>query len=141
MSAEKGSKITIHYKGTLEDGTVFDQSSKEAPLSFTIGSGEIIEGLDSEVIGLTKGDKKTINVPADKAYGPRHEEMIGEVPKENFPEDLAYEIGDSLVVQTQEGQDVQVKVMEIKEEAVILDGNHELAGKDLIFEIEVLEVA
>ena len=137
---EKGSKIKLHYTGTLEDGTIFDSSKDKEPLEFEVGAGQVIPGFDEGVIGLKAGEKKTINIPADKAYGQYDEKRMGEYPKENVPKDMELKVGAKMFLQSPDGGVALATIKEIKEEVVVLDLNHPLAGKDLTFEVEIIEV-
>ena len=131
--------VSIHYKGTLADGTVFDSSEGREPLLFMYGAGMIIPGLEEGIEGLKVGDKKTVNVPFEKAYGPVQEEAKQEVPKEQMPKDAPLEVGMQLAAQGPHGV-IPVTIVEIKDNSVVIDFNHPLAGKDLIFDVEVVEV-
>ncbi|HQV54917.1 MAG TPA: FKBP-type peptidyl-prolyl cis-trans isomerase [Chitinophagaceae bacterium] len=137
---KSGDKIKVHYHGKLNDGETFDSSEGRDPLEFEVGSGMVIKGFDDGVTGMSVGEKKTINIPFAEAYGPINPEMIIEMPKDRFPEDLELGIGMPLMMSDQEGQQFQVKIVEIKEEAVMLDANHHLAGKDLTFDLELVEI-
>lgn len=140
MQVKKGDKIKVHYHGKLDDGTTFDSSEGRDPLAFEVGSGMVIPGFDAGVTGMEKGEKKTIVIPSDEAYGPKLDEMIMEFPKERFPEDMKPEIGMSLNMSNQEGQSFPVVIKEVKEDVVVLDANHPLAGKDLTFDLELVEI-
>jgi peptidylprolyl isomerase len=135
---ENGSKVKVHYTGKLEDNNVFDSSVEREPLEFTVGQGQLIPGFEQGVMGLTTGDKKTIEIEPEQAYGPVREDLINEVPKENLPEGV--EVGHMLQAQTEQGP-VNVKVVELNETTGKVDANHPLAGKKLIFDLEVVEVA
>jgi peptidylprolyl isomerase len=137
--AKKGDTVKVHYTGKLDDGTVFDSSQGREPLEFTIGQGQVIPGFEEAVTGMTPGEAKTTQIPVDKAYGPRHEEMVMEVPRTQFPADIEPEIGQKLQVGMQSGQTVVVTITEVKEDSITLDANPPLAGKDLIFDIELVE--
>lgn len=137
---ENGKKVKIHYTGTLNDGTQFDSSKGREPLEFEIGAGMVIAGFDAAVKTMAVGEVKTVTIPAAEAYGEARPEMIMDIPKTQFPEDMKVEEGMQLMMQTQAGQPVPVRVAEIKEEAVTIDANHQLAGKDLTFELELVEV-
>ncbi|MBP8114711.1 MAG: peptidylprolyl isomerase [Chitinophagaceae bacterium] len=137
---KSGDKIKVHYHGKLSDGETFDSSEGRDPLEFEVGSGMVIKGFDDGVTGMSVGEKKTIQIPFADAYGPINPEMIIEMPKDRFPEDLELGIGMPLMMSDQEGQQFQVKIVEIKEEAVMLDANHHLAGKDLTFDLELVEI-
>ncbi|MFY9240992.1 MAG: peptidylprolyl isomerase [Roseovarius sp.] len=135
-----GDTVQIHYKGTLEDGTVFDSSEGRDPLKFEVGSGQIIPGLDKALPGMSLGDKKVVEVPCDEAYGPSNPEALQVVPREGIPDDIPLDPGTMLQVQTQEGQVMPVTVVEVTETQVTLDANHALAGKDLTFAIEIVAI-
>jgi len=138
---KSGDTVHIHYTGTLTDGTVFDSSEGRDPLKFEVGSGQIIPGLDTAMPGMTVGDKKTVEVPADQAYGQVDPNARQQVPREGIPEDIPLDPGTQLQVQTENGQVLPVTVLEVTEEAVTLDANHALAGKDLKFDIELVAIA
>ncbi|WP_417672463.1 FKBP-type peptidyl-prolyl cis-trans isomerase [Roseibium sp.] len=135
-----GDKVRIHYKGTLADGSVFDSSEGRDPLEFTVGSGQIIPGLDNAIPGMKVGDEKTVQVPCDQAYGPKDPNATQPVPRDQFPPDIPMEVGTQLQVQTPNGQVMTVSIVEVGEENVVLDANHPLAGKDLIFEFSLVEI-
>jgi len=137
---KKGDKVKAHYKGTLTDGTEFDNSAGKAPIVFEVGSGTLIPGFESAVVGMAPGEKKTFTVPVDDAYGPRRDELLLTVPKDQVPPDLDANVGDSLVLE-REGQEIQVQVKDVTDTGLTLDANHPLAGKELIFEIELVEIA
>jgi len=140
MQVKKGDKIKVHYHGKLDDGTTFDSSEGRDPLAFEVGSGMVIPGFDAGVTGMEKGEKKTIKIPSDEAYGPMLNEMVMEFPKERFPEDMKPEVGMSLNMSNQEGQSFPVVIKEVKDNVVVLDANHPLAGKDLTFDLELVEI-
>ncbi len=137
---KKGDKIKVHYKGTLTDGTVFDSSEGREPLEFTAGSGMVIPGFDEGVMGMEVGDKKRIEIPVDQAYGQSVPENIIKFPKSNVPEDMELEVGMQIHLNSQNGQPIPVVVTEVEEDSVTLDGNHPLAGKDLVFDLELVSV-
>ncbi len=137
---KSGDKIKVHYHGKLTSGETFDSSAGREPLEFEVGSGMVIKGFDDGVTGMQVGEKKTINIPAEEAYGPRNPEMIIEMPKERFPKDMEIEVGTPLGMSDQNGQQFQVTVVEIKDDAVMLDANHPLAGEELIFDLELVEI-
>jgi FKBP-type peptidyl-prolyl cis-trans isomerase 2 len=130
-----GDVVRIHYTGSLADGSVFDTSEGREPLEFTVGSGEIIPGLDKAMPGMTVGEEKTVTIPCDEAYGPRQEEAQQAVPRGQIPPDIPLEPGLQLQMRGPDGQAVPVTVAEITDEAVVLDANHPLAGKDLTFKV------
>ena len=137
---KKGDKVKVHYTGKLKDGSVFDSSVNREPLEFEVGAGMMIPGFDSAVHGMTVGDKKTAEISSAEAYGPVNDEMIIDVPKDNLPEDLKPEVGQQLSMQQPNGQAVPVMVKAVEEKSIKIDANHPLAGKDLIFEIELVEI-
>lgn len=137
---KKGDKIRIHYHGKLTDGTTFDSSEGREPLEFEVGGGMVIPGFDNGVMGMSVGDKKTIHIPADEAYGPKQEEMIMEFPRDRFPADMTPEAGMQLNMSNGQGQNFPVVIVEVKDDVVILDANHPLAGEELIFDLELVEI-
>jgi peptidylprolyl isomerase len=139
--AKQGDTVKVHYTGKLQDGNVFDSSENREPLEFTLGAGNMIPGFEQAVQGMNIGDKKTAEIPSEQAYGEKREDMIISVPRENVPGDIEPEVGQQLAIQQQEGQQVPVTVTEVSEEKVVLDANHPLAGKDLVFEIELVEIS
>jgi FKBP-type peptidyl-prolyl cis-trans isomerase 2 len=140
QQVKKGDKIKVHYHGKLTSGETFDSSTGRDPLEFEVGSGQVIKGFDDGVTGMTVGEKKTVNIPYDEAYGPRNPEMVIEVPKDKFPEDMEVEIGLPLVMSDGQGHQFQVTIVEIKDDTVMLDANHPLAGQDLVFDLELVEI-
>ncbi len=140
QQAKSGDKVKVHYHGRLTSGETFDSSEGRAPLEFEIGGGMVIKGFDEGVTGMSVGEKKTLNIPFGEAYGARNPEMLVEFPKEKFPENMELELGMPLVMNNGAGQQFQVVVTEIREEVVVLDANHPLAGQDLIFDIELVEI-
>jgi FKBP-type peptidyl-prolyl cis-trans isomerase 2 len=138
MSASEGDTVRVHYTGKLPDGSEFDSSRDREPLEFTLGEGRVIPGFTDIVEGMDPGDSKTQTVEPERAYGERDEERMIEVDREQVPEDI--EIGEQLEVQHPDGQRARVSVAEIDEETVTLDGNHPLAGRELTFEVELLEI-
>ena len=138
---KSGDTVSIHYTGTLDDGSMFDSSAGRDPLQFTVGSGQVIPGFDTAVTGMTVGEKKTVTIPSDQAYGPAHPEAIQAIPRENIPEEIPLEIGLQLQAQSPQGQPIPVTVTEITETEVTLDANHRLAGKDLTFALELVQIA
>jgi len=138
--AEDGNTVKVHYTGKFEDGTVFDTSADRGPLEFTIGSGQLILGLEQTVIGMSHGESKTVNIPADEAYGQHNAEMLTEIDRSQFPADLNPEVGQHLQLNPPDGQKVMFTVASVSESTVTLDANHPLAGKDLIFDIQLVEI-
>lgn len=138
---KEGDLVKVHYTGKLVNGELFDSSAGREPLEFTVGAGMMIPGFDAAMPGMTVGEKKTINIAPEDAYGPRSEEAIIEFPKANVPADMVLEPGMPLTLSNQAGQPVPVIVVEVKDEVIILDANHFLAGQELIFDIELVEIA
>lgn len=136
--AASGDTVHIHYTGRLADGTVFDSSREREPLVFVLGSGQVIPGFDDAVTGMAVGDEKTVTIPADRAYGPRREEMILDFPRAELPPGIDPQVGQHLQMQTPEGQAFQVEVVSADANGLRLDANHPLAGKDLTFDIELV---
>lgn len=138
--AKKGDTVRMHYKGTLSDGSVFDSSEGREPLQFTIGAGQIIPGLEQAVEGMGAGDEKTVTIPAAEAYGDYQPQARQGIPRDQIPDNIPLQVGGRLQVQTPEGRAVPVTVTEISDEVVVLDANHPLAGKDLTFAVEIVDV-
>ncbi|MGB5959896.1 MAG: peptidylprolyl isomerase [Coleofasciculaceae cyanobacterium] len=141
VQAKSGDTVKIHYTGRLEDGTVFDSSAEREPLEFKIGGKQVIPGFEQAVLGMALEESKTEKIPMDQAYGPRHEEMVLEVSREQIPPDINPEVGQQLQIQQANGQSVPVVVKEVTDKQITLDANHPLAGEDLTFEIQLVEIA
>ena len=140
QQVKKGDKVRVHYHGKLTNGDTFDKSEGREPLEFEVGSGMVIKGFDDGVTGMAVGDKKTITIPFNEGYGPRNPEMLIEMPKDRFPKDMEIEVGMPLGMSDGQGQQFQVVITEIKDEVVMLDANHPLAGHDLVFDLELVEI-
>lgn len=140
QTVKAGDKVRVHYHGRLTTGETFDKSEGRAPLEFEVGSGMVIKGFDDGITGMAVGEKKTINIPFLEAYGPTNPDMVIPMPKERFPQDMEIEVGMPLAMSDGNGQQFQVTVTEIKDDIVVLDANHPLAGKDLIFDLELVEI-
>lgn len=138
--AKAGDTVKIHYTGTLDDGSEFDSSAGRDPLEFTLGSGQVIPGFDNAVDGMSVGDKKSVNIPPEDAYGERHEQLIQEVPHSALPDDLTPEVGMGLQAQGPDGQVMNLTVTNLGDESITVDGNHPLAGKALNFDIELVSI-
>ncbi|MGD2130046.1 MAG: peptidylprolyl isomerase [Lysobacterales bacterium] len=138
--AKSGDTVKIHYTGTLEDGTEFDSSSGRDPLEFTLGSGQVITGFDKAVEGMTVGDSKSVNIPPEDAYGPRHDQMIQDIPKTALPEDLEPTEGMALQAKGQDGRVINLTVTSVGDDTITVDGNHPLAGKSLNFDIRLVAI-
>ena len=139
--AKRGDNVKVHYTGRLEDGTVFDSSEGREPLEFAVGSGQVIQGFDEAVVGMSIGDSKEVHIPVEKAYGERKDEMVIQAPIEQVPPDLNPQIGMQLEMGGVNGEILRVVVVEITETHITLDANPPLAGKDLNFSIELVECA
>lgn len=138
--AKEGDTVKVHYTGKLEDGTVFDSSEGRDPIEFTIGHRQVITGFEQAVIGMNPGEAKTATVSAADAYGPRYDEMIVSVERDQFPAHLDAQVGQRLQIRQAEGQSITVTVTDVSEKDITLDGNHPLAGKDLTFDIQLQEI-
>ncbi|WP_305043779.1 FKBP-type peptidyl-prolyl cis-trans isomerase [Geoalkalibacter sp.] len=136
---KSGDNAKVHYTGTLDDGTVFDSSREREPLEFQVGAGQLIAGFDEAVVGMTLGETRTINIPAEKAYGPHREELVIDVDRRQFPQNINPEIGQQLQTEDNHGHPLIVTITAIDGDKVTLDANHPLAGKNLNFEIELVE--
>jgi len=141
QKAQSGDTVKVHYSGRLTDGTTFDSSTGREPLEFKVGNGDVIKGFDEGVAGMSVGDKKTVHIPADEAYGQKDETRIIDFPRANFPPDMQPEVGMQLNMTTGGGHVVPVVIIGIESENVLLDANHPLAGQDLIFDIELVDIA
>ncbi len=137
---KSGDTVAVHYNGRLTTGEQFDSSAGREPLEFTVGAGQMIPGFDAAVIGMGIGEKKTINIAPEEAYGEWNEENTLPFPKENLPKDMEITVGMQLTMRTQEGQPFPVTVHAINEAEVILDANHMLAGKELVFDVEMVSI-
>ena len=138
--AKSGDTVRIHYTGTLKTGETFDSSDGRDPLEFVVGSGQIIPGLDVAIPGMAVGDKKTVDVPCAQAYGETNPDARQSVPRSEIPDNIPLDLGTQLQMQTPQGQVMHVTVAEVTETEVTLDANHALAGKDLIFAIEMVGI-
>ena len=135
-----GDVVRVHYTGKLTNGEQFDSSEGREPLEFTVGAGQMIKGFDDAMPGMSVGDKKTINILPGDAYGEKDEQAMIEFPKANIPPDMKLEPGMQLQLRNENGQPFPVTVAEIKDDVVVLDANHMLAGKELVFDIELMEI-
>jgi len=138
--AKAGDSVKIHYTGTLDDGSQFDSSAGREPLEFELGSGQVIPGFEKAVDGMAVGESKSVNIPAEDAYGVHHAQMVQEVPRSALPDDLAPEVGMNLQAQGPDGQMLNLVVAEVRDDSIIVDGNHPLAGKALNFDIELVSI-
>jgi peptidylprolyl isomerase len=138
--AKKGDKVLVHYTGTYDDGTVFDSSVERGPLEVTIGTGMVIPGFDRALVDMEPGQKKTVNIPVDEAYGQRAEELIAEIKRDQIPADIPLEIGQQLQLSLADGGEAIVMIVDLNDTTVTLDANHPMAGLDLNFELELVEI-
>lgn len=140
VQAKAGDTVRVHYSGFLDDGTVFDSSLDREPFEFTLGQGMVIPGFEDAVVGMDVGETKTVNIPSERAYGPYRDELLVSVERSQVPPDIEPDLGMELQIRTPEGTVTNVTITEMDEESITLDANHPLAGKDLIFEIKLVEI-
>lgn len=140
QQVKSGDTVQVHYHGKLKSGETFDSSEGRDPLQFTVGSGQVIKGFDDALVDMQIGEKKTVEIPVDNAYGARRDDMVVEYPKQQFPDDMSPEVGMQLNMSDNQGNNFPVVITEVQEEIVILDANHPLAGQDLIFDIELVSI-
>ena len=139
--AKKGDTIKVNYKGTLEDGTIVDDSADSDPLEFVVGAGTVIAGFDQAVVGLAVGEARTVMIPATEAYGDQQDELIASVPRNTLPDNVDPKPGMNLAIRAPNGEMMPVLIVGVSDDEVTLDGNHPLAGRDLTFEIRLVEIA
>lgn len=139
-TVKQGDVVRVHYTGRLSTGEQFDSSEGRAPLEFTVGAGQMIPGFDAGVVGMAIGEKKVLTISASEGYGEWDEENTIPFPKENIPADLQLEKGMELTMRNAEGHPFNVTVTEILDDSIILDANHMLAGKELVFDVEMMEI-
>tara|TARA_B110000014_G_scaffold258679_1_gene245172 strand:+ start:1502 stop:1927 length:426 start_codon:yes stop_codon:yes gene_type:complete len=140
MKVAEKNNISVHYTGKLKDGEVFDSSEGREPLKFVVGDGNMIPGFENGVLGMQLNEKKTLEIPFDQAYGDIRKDLFHEVSNDNLPQDLKPEIGMQLQSKSQDGSVLNVTIIKVNENSVTIDANHPLAGKDLYFDIEVVEI-
>lgn len=140
QQVKKGDTVKVHYKGKLTNGNTFDSSEGRQPLEFKVGSGMVIPGFDNGVLGMSVGEKRTVHIPVQEAYGIKQEELLMEFPIERFPANMKPEIGMELNMSNGSGENFPVKITAVKDDVVTLDANHPLAGEDLVFDIEVMHI-
>lgn len=141
MAIKKGDKVKIEYEGKLEDGTVFDSSKVHGkPLEFEVGSGKVIKGFDDGILGMEKEEEKEIKIDSKDAYGEYNPDMIKKVPREKFPKEQEPKKGMMVLMGTPNGAQMPVKIVEVSENEITLDLNHPLAGKNLIFNVKILDI-
>lgn len=139
--AQNGDTVKVHYSGKLDDGTVFDSSREREPLEFTLGKGRLIKGFEKAVEGMAQGESTTVRIPSKEAYGPRREELVIQVPRDKFPPAIEPREGLMLNLRQPDGGMLEAAITRMGEDSITLDGNHPLAGKDLTFDIEVVEIS
>lgn len=132
--------VRVHYTGKLKDGQVFDSSLEREPIEFTMGQGQLIPGFEKGLLDMKVNEKKTIDIPSEEAYGEPRQELIQEVEKSQLPEEIKPEPGMGLVSKSPDGREMNLVVKEVKDDTIVVDGNHPLAGKDLVFDLEVVEI-
>jgi len=137
---KQGDTVKIHYTAKMAGGNVFDTSRKRDPLEFKVGEGKVIKGIEEAVLGMNEGEKKTVTVPQEKAYGSHKSDMVIQIPRSRLPNDLEPSVGQLLEVHHPDGNSSVVTVTEVSDDSVTLDANHPLAGKELTFDIEIMEV-
>jgi FKBP-type peptidyl-prolyl cis-trans isomerase 2 len=140
QQVQKGDTVRVHYHGKLTNGETFDSSEGRAPLEFVVGAGMMIKGFDSAVLGMQQGEMKTVLIPAADAYGEYEEELLMDFPRSEFPKDLKPTVGMQLTMSNGAGQQFPVTIAEVKDDVVVLDRNHFLAGKELVFDITLTEI-
>jgi peptidylprolyl isomerase len=140
QQVKNGDTVRVHYHGKLTNGSTFDTSEGREPLEFKVGEGQVIKGFDDALMGMQPGEKKTVHIPVDEAYGQRNDDMMMEYPKSEFPADMKPEEGMELHMSDNSGNVFPVVIAEVKEDVVLLDANHPLAGEDLIFDIELVSI-
>lgn len=141
MSQVTGNEtVKVHYTGKLDNGQIFDSSLEREPLEITLGLGQLIPGFEKGLVDMKVNEKKTITIPKEEAYGDIQKELFQEVPREHLPQDIAPEVGMGLMTQNQDGSERQLRVAEVHENHIIVDANHPLAGQNLTFDLELLEI-
>ena len=137
---KENNTVKVNYTGKLSDGQVFDSSEGKEPIEFTLGQGRLIPGFEKGLIDMELNEKKTITIPKEEAYGEVNKDLIQEVKKSELPQEMAPEVGMGLVSKSPDGQEMNLLVVEVRDETIVIDGNHPLAGKELIFDLEVIEI-
>lgn len=140
LKAKVGDVVKVHYTGKLRDGTVFDTSVGGEPLEFTLGLGQLIPAFEEAIVGMSPGESKTFEIPAEEAFGPYREELVLEIERERLPAEIELEVGQQLLLRDPNGQAFRVTVTDLDDHMVTLDANHPLAGEDLIFEVQLVEI-
>jgi FKBP-type peptidyl-prolyl cis-trans isomerase 2 len=137
---KKNTTVKVNYTGRLSDGQVFDSSEGKEPIEFTLGQGQLIPGFEKGLIDMKLNEKKTITIAKEEAYGEINDDLRQEIKKTELPQDITPEVGMGLVSKSPDGQEIDLRVVEVKEESIVIDGNHPLAGRDLIFDLEVVAI-
>jgi FKBP-type peptidyl-prolyl cis-trans isomerase 2 len=137
---KENNTVKVNYTGKLSDGQIFDSSEGREPIEFTLGQGQLIPGFEKGLIDMKLNEKKTITIPKEEAYGDVNKDLIQEVNKTELPQDMTPEVGMGLVSKSPDGQEMNLMVVEVREETIVIDGNHPLAGKELVFDLEVLAI-
>ena len=140
IQVRENNTVKVHYVGKLSDGQVFDTSEGKEPLEFTLGQGKLIPGFEKGLIDMKLNEKKTITISQEEAYGESRQDLIQEVDKSQLPEDITPEVGMGLVSKSSDGNEMNLLIVEVKEATIVIDGNHPLAGKELIFDLEVVDI-
>jgi FKBP-type peptidyl-prolyl cis-trans isomerase 2 len=140
IQVKENNTVKVNYTGKLADGQVFDSSEGKEPIEFTLGQGQLIPGFEKGLIDMKLNEKKTITIAKEEAYGEVNNDLIQEVKKTELPQDMAPEVGMGLVSKSPDGQEMNLMVVEVREESIVIDGNHPLAGKELVFDLEVIEI-
>lgn len=135
-----GDKVKVHYTGKLKNGRVFDSSREKDPFEFTLGANQVITGFEEGIVGMKKGESKTVTIGFEKAYGAKTQDMIATLPKDDFPKGMSLKVGQHLQLQPGDGRRIGVVITAITDTDVTVDGNHPLAHEDLIFEIDLIEI-
>lgn len=141
MQVKENNTVKVHYTGKLTDGQIFDTSEGKEPIEFTLGQGRLIPGFEKGLLNMKLNEKKTLNIAKEDAYGEVNEQLIQEVAKKDLPQDMEPQVGMGLVSKAPDGSEMNLMVVEVKEEAIVIDGNHPLAGRDLVFDIEVVAIS
>ncbi|AQS92994.1 peptidylprolyl isomerase [Polaribacter sp. BM10] len=140
MQVKENNTVKVHYTGKLTDGQIFDTSEGKEPIEFTLGEGRLIPGFEKGLLNMKLNEKKTLNIAKEDAYGEVNAQLIQEVAKKDLPQDMEPQVGMGLVSKAPDGSEMNLMVVEVKEDAIIIDGNHPLAGRDLVFDIEVVAI-
>lgn len=138
--AKANDKVRVHYTGKLTNGEIFDSSADRDPLEFTVGAGQMIAGFDQAVEGMEVNEKKSVTLDPEQAYGPVNKDLFHKVDRNQLPADLKPEVGQVLVAGSPDGREMQVVVQEVQDDAIVIDANHPLAGKELVFDIQLVEI-